>query len=120
MNSSIEHIRMRVVFTLKEHKMARKEGQARCIPIGRRLGELLDQAIGDRTEGPLFLSPTGAPWRVMNLSRTSSWLRDLAGLPKDLVLYLARHQCGKNTCREKGIEYARRPLGHINITTTQG
>lgn len=107
------------VITLKEHKTARKTGQARRIPIGRKLGELLDQAIGTRKEGPVFLSPTARGWRVENLSRTYSRLRDLAGLPKDLVLYLARHECGTKICREKGIEYARRLLGHTNISTTQ-
>jgi site-specific recombinase XerD len=43
----------------------------------------------------------------------------VVGLPKDLVLYLARHECGTKICREKGIEYARRLLGHTNISTTQ-
>ena len=107
------------VITLNEHKTARKTGEARRIPVGRRLGELLDRAIGDRTEGPEFLSPSGRAWKVGNLSRTYSRLRDQAGLPKDLVLYLARHECGTKICREKGIEYARRLLGHTNITTTQ-
>ena len=107
------------VITLKEHKTVRKMGQPRRIPVGRKLGVLLDQAIGDRTEGTVFLSPSGRGWRVANLSRTYSRLRDLAGLPKDLVLYLARHECGTKICREKGIEYARRQLGHSNISTTQ-
>jgi site-specific recombinase XerC len=40
-------------------------------------------------------------------------------LPKDLVLSLARHECGTKICREKGIEYARRLLGHSNISSTQ-
>ena len=111
--------RVNRVITLKEHKTVRKTGQPRRIPVGRKLGVLLDQAIGDRTEGPVFLSPTGRQWRVGNLSRTYSRLRDLAGLPKDLVLYLARHECGTKICREKGIEYARRLLGHTNISTTQ-
>ena len=56
---------------------------------------------------------------MQNLSRTYSRLRDLAGLHRDLVLYLARHECGTKICREKGIEYARRLLGHANISTTQ-
>jgi integrase len=103
----------------REHKTARKTGKPRRIPIGRKLGSLLDQAIGTRTEGPIFLSPAGKPWKVGNLSRTYSRLRDLAGLPRDLVLYLARHECGTKICREKGIEYARRLLGHANISTTQ-
>jgi integrase len=107
------------VVTLKEHKTARKTGIPRRIPIGRKLGELLDQAIGTRAEGEVFLFPSGKPWSVPNLSRTYSRLRDLAGLPRDLVLYLARHECGTKICREKGIEFARRLLGHANISTTQ-
>jgi site-specific recombinase XerD len=35
------------------------------------------------------------------------------------VPYLARHECGTKICREKGIEFARRVLGHVNISTTQ-
>jgi site-specific recombinase XerD len=58
-------------------------------------------------------------WRVENLSRTYSRPRNLVGLPKDHVLCLARHECGTKICREKGIEYARRLLGHSNISTTQ-
>ncbi len=107
------------VITLKEHKTARKTGLVRRIPIGHKFGELLDQAIDDRKEGPVFLSPSGRAWTVANLSRTYSRLRDQTGLPKDLVLYLARHECGTKICREKGIEYARRLLGHSNISTTQ-
>ncbi len=107
------------VIALKEHKTARKTGQPRRIPIGKKLRGLLDQAIGTRTEGPVFLSPAGTAWTVPNLSRTYSRLRDLAGLSRDLVLYLARHECGTKICREKGIEFARRLLGHANISTTQ-
>ncbi|HEY3965844.1 MAG TPA: hypothetical protein VGM05_14895 [Planctomycetaceae bacterium] len=44
---------------------------------------------------------------------------DCARLPRDLVLYLARHECGTKICGEKRMEYARRLLGHTNITTTQ-
>jgi integrase len=104
---------------LKQHKTARKTGKPRRIPIGRKLGELLAEAIGTRTIGAIFLSPAGKPWTVPNLSRTYGRLRDNAGLPRDLVLYLARHECGTKICREKGIEYARRLLGHTNISTTQ-
>ena len=67
----------------------------------------------------MFLCPSGRVWRVENLSRTYSRLRGMAGLPKDLVLYLARHECGTKICREKGIEYARRLVGHSNISTTR-
>jgi integrase len=107
------------LIVLREHKTARKTGKPRRIPIGRKLGELIDQAIAARTAGPVFLSPAGKAWSVPNLSRTYSRLRDLAGLSRDLVLYLARHECGTKVCRAKGIEYARRLLGHANISTTQ-
>jgi hypothetical protein len=50
-----------------------------------------------------------------NLNRTYPRLRDQAGLRRDLVLHLARHECGTKICREKGIEYARRLLGHSDI-----
>jgi integrase len=40
--------RANCVITLKEHKTARKTGQARRIPIGTKLRALLDQAIGQR------------------------------------------------------------------------
>jgi site-specific recombinase XerD len=79
----------------------------------------LPSAIGERQAGPIFLSLAGKAWSVPNLSRTYSRLRDVAGLPQDLVLYLARHECGTKICRQKGIEYARRLLGHSNISTTQ-
>ena len=101
-----------------EHKAGRKTGKPRRIPIGQKLGELIRQAVGDRKAGPIFLSPAGKIWTVPNISRTYSRLRDMAGLPRDLVLYLARHECGTKICRQKGIEYARRLLGHANISTT--
>jgi integrase len=78
--ATIAHVdRANRVITLKEHKTARKTGQPRRIPIGRKLGELLDQAIGDRKEHPVFLSPSGRAWRVENLSRTYSRLRHVTG-----------------------------------------
>jgi len=103
--------------TTKVRKTAGKTGKPRRIRVGEKLGPLLAHAIGERWAS---VSVTGGEsLDVPNLSRTYSRLRDLAGLPKDLVLYLARHECGTKICREKGIEYARRLLGHTNISTTQ-
>jgi hypothetical protein len=45
--------------------------------------------------------------------------RNVAGLSRDLVLNLARYECGTKICREKRIESARRLLGHTNISSTQ-
>src|SRR5579872_5673112 len=68
------------VITLKEHKTVRKTGQARRIPIGRKLSEMLDLAIGDRTEGPVFLSPIARSsisesFRPMGMRRACPVLR---------------------------------------------
>src|SRR6516165_3814815 len=41
---------------LREQKTARKTRKPRRIAIGRKLGDLLAQAIGDRQTGPIFLS----------------------------------------------------------------
>jgi hypothetical protein len=69
------------------------------IPIGKNFGQTLQRAIDHRQTGPVFLSPKGEPWSVGNLSRTHRRLRDAAGLPRDLVLYLARHRFGTEALR---------------------
>src|SRR5258708_5041377 len=61
--------RVNRVITLKEHKTARKTGQPRRIPIGCKLGEMLDLAIGKRTEGQVFLTPSASPSRITTLTR---------------------------------------------------
>ena len=53
------------------------------------------------------------PRRQHNIGRTGIQRR------ASRVFYLARHECGTTICREKGTEYARRLLGHTNISTTQ-
>ena len=83
--------------TLPQHKTARKTGKPRVIPIGKNFGKTLQTAIDRRPAGPIFRSPKGRDWTVENLSGTHRRLRDAAGLPKDLVLYLARHRFGTET-----------------------
>lgn len=104
---------------LKRHKTAKKTGKDRVIPLGRKLAKLVEEAGKGRTDGPIFRSPAGRAWTVENLSKTYSRLRDAAGLPRDLVLYLARHEHGSKICAEKGIHAAASALGHSSITTTQ-
>lgn len=68
---------------------------------------------------PMKSCRTQLAYRAENYSRTVNRLRNQAGLPKDLVLYLARHACGTKTCKARGIECVRRLLGHTNISTIQ-
>ena len=106
--------------TLAEHKTARKTGKPRVIPIGKNLGQTLRKAIGDRQPGPIFLSPTGEQWTVGNLSSTQRRLRDAAGLPRDLVLYLARHRFGTEALRAGlPLKDVADLMGHASVTTTE-
>jgi integrase len=107
------------VIELREHKTAEKTGRSRKIAVGARMAELLREAIGDRQEGPIFLSPSGRPWTPQRLSTIYRKLRNAAGLPRDLCLYLARHEHGTQITRKLGIYKAKIALGHTNINTTQ-
>lgn len=107
------------VIELAEHKTARKTGKPRRILVGEKMRQLINEAIGDRKEGRIFLSPTGRPWKPENLSRTFRKIRDDHGLKKDLVLYLARHEFGTRATEKLGIHAAGEMLGHTQVTTTQ-
>ena len=106
--------------TLVEHKTARKTGRPRIIPIGSNFGQTLRKSIGDRQSGAIFLSPTGAPWTVNNLSSAHRRLRNAAGLPRDLVLYLARHRFGTEALRAGlPLKDVSELMGHASVTTTE-
>lgn len=107
------------VIVLADHKTAEKTGQARRIAVGEALAKILAVATSGRTTGPLFVSPRGTPWTSAGLTQTFTRLRTRAGLPSDLILYLARHEHATAICKAKGIHAAQKSLGHANITTTQ-
>jgi integrase len=104
---------------LKHHKTVRKVGRPRVIPVGTKLAELIEQAIGGRMKGPIFLRRNGRAWSTGTISRAFRRLRNRAGLPKDLCLYLARHEHGTKLCAAAGNKAAAEALGHANISTTQ-
>ena len=65
-------------------------------------------------------------WRTAGKPRVSpKWRRRgrvspaPARRPGETETIPARHECGTKICREKGIEYFRRLLGHAHISTTQ-
>lgn len=106
--------------TREEHKTARKTGRPRVIPIGNKLAPLLREAIGERTEGPIFLDGKGRPWSSSALSAAHRRYRDKAGLDKEIVLYLARHRFGTELIRAgEDIKTVADLMGHASITTTQ-
>ena len=103
---------------LTEHKTAKKTGKPRIIPIGQKFGKMIEQAVGDRKSGPIFLSPRGKAWTAANLSSNFRRIRNRMKLKKDLVLYLTRHEHATIVCDKAGIHAASRALGHSNIQTT--
>lgn len=86
-------------------------------PVPARL--LREGGLKRRHGGQLFLTDSGRPWTVANLSRTFRRLRNRLGLPSDLCLYLTRHEHGTKICQAKGIHAAARALGHASIQTTE-
>lgn len=104
---------------LAEHKTEGKTHRPRVIAIGKRLGELLEQAAGDRTDGALFLNEQGRPWTRPLLSRRFRELRRQLGLDESLVLYLSRHEHATVLTRKLGIHAAAQALGHRDVKTTQ-
>lgn len=107
------------VIVIAQHKTARKTGKPRRIPVGAKLQAILLESIGERTEGPLFVNPSGKAWTPENLTQTFARLRKAAKLPAGLVLYLARHEFGTKLCKQKGIKFAADLLGHANTRTTE-
>jgi integrase len=107
------------VILLEEHKTAEKTGKPRRIVVGAALEQLLLQAIGERASGPIFRSQSGHAWSPQRLSTIYRQLRNKAGLPRDLCLYLARHEHGTVLTQKLGIHAAKEALGHTSIKTTQ-
>ena len=61
----------------------------------------------------------GKPWTPNSLGATFRRLRTQLGLPKDLVIYLARHEFVTRVIRKSGIYVASQAAGHRDIKTTQ-
>lgn len=111
--------RERNLIILKKHKTVKKLQRPREIGVGRIMARLLIRAIGERTEGPIFLDEKGKRWKEEKLSRKYTKLRNELGISKELVLYCARHEHGTKVCRKHGIAAAQHSLGHSDIHTTQ-
>lgn len=106
------------LIVLEKHKTAKKTGRPRKIAVGHpALVELVNDAIGDRKSGLIFLRANGKPWTTESLSAGFRQARRAAGIPDSagLVLYLTRHEHGTQIYESTGdiaaVMYA---LGHSN------
>lgn len=107
------------VILLEKHKTARKVGKPRVIVVSAKLQVILEESIAGRTEGRLFLTERKLPWFPPYLSRTYTQTRKRAGLPRGLVLYLARHEAITRVCQKEGIAVAADFAGHATYQTTK-
>lgn len=111
--------RARNLIVLADHKTSRKTGKPRQIAVGRAFRAILAAAISDRTDGPLFVTARGRPWTVDGVSRVFRRIRDRLRLPRDLVLYLTRHEhATKLYQKTKDLKSVADALGHATIATS--
>ena len=68
-----------------------------------------------RSGPPTAVRSTDAAGRLGSAFRR---IRKRAGLPKDLVVYLTRHEHGTRVCELHGIQAAADALGHSDVKTT--
>ena len=66
----------------------------RLVPMSHRVSELLRARCGTRSEGWVFPSSRAASGHLRSIDRLFREARRRAGLPKELVLYCARHDYG--------------------------
>jgi integrase len=74
----------------------------RLVPMSRRVLELLRTRCGTRAEGWVFPSKRSAAGHLCSIDRLFREARQQAGLPKELVLYCARHDYGTRVLMRTG------------------
>ena len=90
----------------------------RLVPMSRRVFELLRARCGTRTEGWVFPSKRPASGHVCSIDRLFRQARQQAGLPKELVLYCARHDYGTRVLMRTGnLAAVMRTMGHRDVKT---
>ncbi len=102
---------------LADHKTVGKTRRPRLIPVGATCRGIVEAAIGDRTDGPIFRTPTGQAWTTCKLSQSFRRRRTKLGLDRQLVLYSTRHKFATELCHAQGIEAAAAVLGHSGLQT---
>ena len=86
--------------------------------MSRRVFECLGARCGTRTEGWLFPSKRSAAGHLCSIDRLFREARQRAGLPKELVLYCARHDYGTRVLMRTGnLAAVMRTMGHRDVKT---
>ena len=90
----------------------------RLVPMSRRVFEILKKRCGTRTDGWLFPSKRSASGHLNSICNLFRRARNEAGLPKELVLYCARHDYGTRVLTRTGnLAAVMRTMGHRDVRT---
>ena len=90
----------------------------RLVPMSRRVLELLRTRCGTRAGGWVFPSKRSAAGHLCSIDRLFREARQQAGLPKELVLYCARHDYGTRVLMRSGnLAAVVRTMGHRDLKT---
>ena len=84
--------------------------------MSRRVLELLRTRCGPSAEGWVFPSKRSAVGHLCSIDRLFREARQQAGLPKELVLYCARHDYGTRVLMRTGnLAVVMRTMGHRDV-----
>jgi integrase len=90
----------------------------RLVSMSRRVFENLKRRCGTRTEDWVFPSQRSASGHLMSICNLLRRARNEAGLPKELVLYCARHDYGTRVLTHTGnLAAVMRTMGHRDVRT---
>ena len=104
----------RVIF-VPDSKTA--EGR-RLVPMSGRVFEILQRRCNSRQEGWVFPSKRSASGHLRSICNLFRKARNNAGLPKELVLYCARHDYGTRVLMRTGnLAAVMRTMGHRDVKT---
>ncbi len=90
----------------------------RLVPMSRRAFDILRERCGTRQEGWVFPSNRSGSGHLRSIDRLFRQARSEAGLPKELVLYCARHDYGTRVLMRTGnLAAVMRTMGHRDVKT---
>jgi site-specific recombinase XerD len=88
----------------------------RLVPMSQRVFEILARRCGTRSESWVFPSRRSASGHLRSICNLFRKARHEAGLPKDLVLYCARHDYGTRILAHTGnLAAVMKTMGHRDV-----
>lgn len=79
------------VITVKNKTRDQTGFQTRPVFLPEEAVAIIRERIGGRTEGDVFLTTRGLPWKIDHFEQTVRRTRDAAGLGKHVTAYITRH-----------------------------